>query len=328
MSFGQLRNFSLLFGLVPALAVAQQGEGLLPTQVLVRADSKTDVAPTVSMINLQLNSKAAPLISLTPVQPGSVQIALLIDDGLSRSAGIQLNDLRGFATTLPAGAELMVGYMDNGRVDVVVPFTTDHAAAAEKIRIPLGISGVSASPYFCLSEFVKRWEQGSQEGSSSAHKARFVMMVTNGVDPYNGSDRITNQDSPYVAAAVVDAQRAGVVVSSIYYRDAGFRGGQGSFSGQSYLEQVAEGTGGRLYNMGPIDPVSLAPLLKEFVNDVSESYIATFRADAAAGGREHLVRLKMSSTVPKLKLRHADQVRPGNTEGAPANTAQLSPALP
>ncbi len=42
-------------------------------------------------------------------------------------------------------------------------------------------------------------------------------MLTNGVDPYNGSDRISNQDSPYVAQSVTDAQRAGVSVSSIYY---------------------------------------------------------------------------------------------------------------
>jgi hypothetical protein len=140
-------------------------------------------------------------------------------------------------------------------------------------------------------------------------------MLTNGVDPYNGSTSILNQDSPYVAAAAVDAQRAGVSVSSIYYSDAGFRG-RGSFSGQSYLGQVADATGGTLYNQGSINPVSLKPYFQQFGHDLSETYVATFLADVGTGGKEHLVRIKMSTNIPKLKLRHADNVRPGNLEAA------------
>ncbi len=140
------------------------------------------------------------------------------------------------------------------------------------------------------------------------------MMITNGVDPYNGSVSITNQNSPYVLAAIADSQRAGVSVSSIYYSDRGLRGGNASFSGQSYLQQVADGTGGVSYYQGTINPVSLKPFLSQFQHSISETYIATFGADAAAGGRDHLVRLKVSTSVPKLKLRHPEAVRPGNRE--------------
>ena len=104
-------------------------------------------------------------------------------------------------------------------------------------------------------------------------------------------------------------------MSSIYYSDAGF-GGRGSFSGQSYLTQVAEATGGTLYNIGPINPVSVKPFFQQFAHDLTKTYIATFNADAGAGGREHLIRVKMSTNIPKLKLRHADNVRPGNVEAA------------
>ncbi len=324
MTVTQSALAALLLSTLPCAAYAQGSEGLLPTQMLVRADSKNAVAPTQSTLTLQLNSKSTALASLTPVQPGGVQIALLIDDGLSRGAGIQLNDIRDFATSLPPASELLVGYMQNGTVRVVQPFTTDHAAAANSVRLPQGIPGESASPYFCLSDFVKRWPGVAEDGSSGQRKARFVMMLTNGVDPYNGSDRISNQDSPYVAAAVTDAQRAGVSVSSIYYRDAGFRGGSGSLSGQSYLQQVADATGGQLYNIGPINPVEIKPFFNEFLHDISETYIATFNADAAAGGKQHLVRVKVGSTVPKLKLRHPDEVRPGNLESPVASTAQYS----
>ncbi len=315
---------ALLFGALPLALQAQGDEGLLPTQMLVRTDSKNAVAPTQSTLTLQVNSKVTILTSLTPVKPSGVQIALLIDDGLSRSAGIQLNDIHDFVTSLPAGSELLIGYMENGRVLVVQPFTTDHVTAANTVRLPQGVPGESASPYFCLSDFVKRWPGASEDNPSGGRKARFIMMLTNGVDPYNGSDRITNQDSPYVAAAAFDAERAGVSVSSIYYRDAGFRGGRGSLSGQSYLQQVADSTGGQLYNIGPIDPVSIKPYFNQFLHDISETYIATFDANAAAGGKEHLVRVKLNSTVPKLKLRHAEDVRPGNLESSSGTANQFS----
>ncbi len=302
--------------LLPLTALAQN-EGLVPTQALVRAESKQPVTiPDATAVTLQLNGKSAQLTSLTPVKPSGIQVALLIDDGLSRSAGIQLNDLKNFANQLPPGTEVFVGYMRNGTVEPVVPFTTDHEEAVSKVRLPLGSPGISASPYFCLSEFVRHWpgmNLNEDTGSGAPQKARFVIMVTNGVDPYNGSTSILNQDSPYVAAAAVDAERAGVAVSSIYYSDAGFRG-RGSFSGQSYLAQVADATGGTAYNIGPINPVSLSPYFKQFAHDLSETYVATFTADAGAGGKEHLVRLKMSTNVPKLKLKYPENVRPGNQE--------------
>jgi hypothetical protein len=46
--------------------------------------------------------------------------------------------------------------------------------------------------------------------------------------------------------------------------------------------------------------------------------VATFQADAGAMGRQQLVRLKVNSSIPKLKLRHASTVRPGNREAPPA----------
>ena len=308
-----LTLFAALVTFAP-LASHAQSEGLLPTQTLVRADSKSGAAPTVSSVSLELDSKPTPLTAFTAVQPSSMQVALLIDDGLSRSSGVQLNDIRDFANTLPAGAQLLVGYMSNGHVRIEVPFTPDHGAAAEKIRLPMGIPGQSASPYFCLSDFVKRWPGVAEDSPSQAAKARFVIMITDGVDLYNGSVAISNQDSPYVRTAIADAQRAGVSVSSIYYRDAGIRGGAASFSGQSYLQQVAEGTGGVSYYQGDFNPVSLKPFFHQFEHDLAETYIATFNADSGSAGRDRLLRLKMSTSTPKLKLRHPDAVRPGNQE--------------
>lgn len=301
-------------GLLLIPVVGHTQEGLVPTQALVRAESKQGTVPTAASITVKVENKPTTLTGVAPVPASAVQVALLIDDGLSRSAGVQLNDLQDFVRALPAGSEVLIGYMSNGRVEVVAPFTPDHASAAEKIRLPIGFQGQSASPYFCLSDFVKRWPIAR---TGSTGKARLVMMITNGVDPYNGSTELSNQNSPYVQSAIDDALRAGVSVSSIYYRDAGFRGSDASFSGQGYLKEVADATGGEAYYEGTGSPVSLKPYLESFTRGLAETYVLSFNAGALRGGRGHLVRLTVNTSLPKLKLRHPEEVRPGNVEGAP-----------
>jgi hypothetical protein len=143
-------------------------------------------------------------------------------------------------------------------------------------------------------------------------KARFVLMLSNGVDPYNGSTSIMNQDSPYVNAAITDAQRAGVTVYAIYFGDAGIRGGSADNSGQSYLAQLTQGTGGISLWEGVGNPVSMAPFLGMFQHDIAETYIATFPVPAGKDPQKNLVHVKFSA--PKTKLHAPDEVRPGNVE--------------
>jgi hypothetical protein len=306
-----------LFALTAAPVLRAQ-EGSVPTQALIQLDSKNPQPLGVNNVTLKIDNHATAVQAVTQVLPAHAQVALLIDDGLRTSFGRNLQDITAFVNGLPAGIEVLVGYMQNGGIAVAQPFTTDHAAAAAKLRIPFGSPGMSASPYFCLSEFTKHWPGPSNEGArnsevlgamgpaASTRKARFVLMITNGVDPYNGSTSILNQNSPYVDTAVRDAQRSGAAIYSIFFTDAGFRGGRGNFSGQSYLAQVADATGGTAYFEGNSNPVSLLPFFKQFEKAISETYVATFDAS----GRD-LVRIKASTDLPKTHLRTADQVRPG-----------------
>jgi hypothetical protein len=115
-----------------------------------------------------------------------------------------------------------------------------------------------------------------------------------------------NQNSPYVDAAVQDAQREGTPIYSIYFTDAGY-GRRGGFSGQNYLSEIADGTGGvSLYN-GTGNPVSLAPYLAQFQDAVMNSYVATFSVDS----NKKQVSLRIASSLPKAKPRIPSTVRPG-----------------
>jgi hypothetical protein len=306
-----MTRYLLALALIATTATAVPQEGSTPTQVLLAVNSKTPAAPTAQNVTIKVDNRITPTLNISPVAPNHLQVALLIDDGLRTSVGRELNSLREFITGLPSGTEVLVGYMQNGRVVPASGFTANLAAAAQTLRIPSGLAGSSASPYFCLSDLVKNWPssetQTAPQSGQPAHKARVVLMITNGVDPYNGSTSILNQNSPYVESAVSDAQRAGVPVYSIYFSDAGFGRNRGSFSGQSYLLQLAQGTGGTAYYQGTGNPVSMAPYLKQFTNALAETYVATFPVD----GNKKMVSLKLSTTLPGTKLQAQTQVRPG-----------------
>lgn len=308
----------LTSALTLGLTAQGQREGLLPTQALVNVDAKSTPPEGASALTVQVNDHKEALSAWAPVDPANAQVALLIDDGLRERVGRELDSLRSFLKTMAPGVEVMVGYMQYGHVVADQAFTTDHAQAASALHLPEGMPGMSASPYLCLSDFVKHWP--SSGGSSSVgmggvqaqRKARFILMLTNGVDPYNGSTSVMNQGSPYVDAAVSDSQRAGVAVYAIYFGDAGIRGGSADNSGQSYLAQLTQGTGGVSLWEGVGNPVSMAPYLDQFQHAIAETYVATFLAPTGKDPQRDMARVKFSAA--KTKLHAPELVLPGNQE--------------
>jgi hypothetical protein len=287
----------------PALAQEVPQEGLVPTTALINVESKNPVQIDPHALTLQVNGRDTPINSVRSASSGNIEIGILIDDGLRSSFSQQLSEIASFINSLPRNAKVLIGYMQNGTVRSTGHFSADHQEITKQLRITMSVPGSSASPYFCLSDFVKHWP--SQEPA-----ARFVLMLTNGVDPYNGRPSIMNQNSPYVEAAQNDSQRAGVAVYSIYFPDSGFRGARGSFSGQSYLQQVGDATGGMLFNSGTIPPVSIAPYLNQFGRAINTSYEVGFNANVG-GKRDTLTRIRVKSNQPGVKIRAPQAVRPG-----------------
>ena len=294
---------SAVLTLWPALLAAQA-----PARAVLTVTSKGAAVLTPASIEVDINGHAAPVQSVDKLAPEQTQVALLLDDGLRTSIGRQFSDIEQFINGLKPGVEVMVGYMQNGRVVTAQAFTADHAAAAKTLRLPFSTAGVSASPYLCLSDFVQHWSKAEAAYGTPAQtptrKTRFVLMLTNGVDPYNGSTSPLNQDSPYVTSAANDAQRAGVAVYSIYFPESGIRGGQAAFSGQSYLAQVAETTGGEAFNQLRGNPPSLTPFFNDFLGALDQTYVATFNAPETKG----LASLRVKTKVNGLKVRASKQI--------------------
>ncbi|MGC9197552.1 MAG: hypothetical protein ACP5E5_01280 [Acidobacteriaceae bacterium] len=279
-------------------------EALLPTTATITVDTKADVPLDPRKLRLQVGRDVVPITSVTPINPPATQLAILIDDGLRGSFDNQLSDLAEFINELPPGVQVLLGYMRNGIVLGMHHFTTDHQAVVATMRIPIEIAGVDASPYFTLSQFVKQWP-------SNTPGPRFVLMITNGIDPYNGSTSLMNQDSPYVQAAQEDAERAGVAVYSIYWGQDWPRRARGSLSGQSYLAQVGDATGAESYNIGIITPPDLMPYLKQFKQAIAHSYVIGFQLPATKVKPDTLVHIKLTTSQHGVKLHAPHNVHPG-----------------
>jgi hypothetical protein len=225
-----------------------------------------------------------------------LELFLLLDDAAGSSLGSQLQDLRRFINSQPATTRIGVGYMRNGTVDIVQNLTNDHNKAATSLRLPSGDPGVNASPYFSVSDLIKGWPDSPVR--------REILMVSDGIDRYG----IGGASDPYVDQAVEQAQRAGIVIFSIYSPGADHFGH--TFWrinwGQNYLSQLSDQTGGESFYLGSGPPVSLSPYLDDLGRRLLHQYLLTFLAKPAR--KAGMQGVKLRTEVSNAELVAADSV--------------------
>jgi hypothetical protein len=220
----------------------------------------------------------------------ALQLYILIDDALPAALSDQFGDLRQFIASQPATTEIGVGYLRYGSVQITQAPTADHGRAASAFRIPLGTPGQSPSPYMSLSDLIgKKWP--------ASNARREVLLISSGVDLYY---RQADLDDPYLNSAIADAQRAGVILYTIYWGDAhGIgRGPWSTTMAQGYLTRLTDETGGESWFEGLGNPVSLQPFLDDLNARLGDQYRITF----ASSGRAGLQRVRVTTEVPGVKL--------------------------
>ncbi len=223
---------------------------------------------------------------------------LLDDDSTSVTLGTQLGDIRQFILAQPSSTKIGVAYMRNGIAWIAQQPTSDHALAAKALRLPYGMASANGSPYFSLTDLVKRWPKSNSR--------REVLMISDGYDRYYGQNDLLDPD---LIAAIHDVQRAGIVVSTIYNPGVGTyrRSFFSTYWGQVYLAQVADRTGGQAYYIGFSGPaVAFAPFLNDLSNRLSHQYLLSFLAEPEK--KAGLEPVKLVSEVPHTKLVAADRV--------------------
>ena len=298
-----MRWFRISLLALTALPLAAQNvpSGGVPVNLIVTVEPRHGAeAPTIDApdVLVYVKHERAKVTEWTPLQGGraGLQLFLLIDDSSSTELGSQLEDLRQFILSQPNTTEIGVAYMQNGTASILQNLTSDHAQAAKALRLPLGRAGASASPYFALGDLIKRWP--------AAKTPREVLMVTDGIDRYWGS----GPDDPYVSSTIDQAQRASVVVFSIYMPGAGHLGHSywRTNWGQNYLSQLSEETGGESYYIGLGAPVAFSPYLEDLARKLGRQYSLGFLAqpDKKAGFQQVTVKTE----APNVDLVSADRV--------------------
>jgi hypothetical protein len=263
---------------LPGFAAAQE-EGAnsgVPVQMVVTAEPKHgNDLPQITQQDVIVNQghDRRPVTGWVQATGphAALELAILIDDSSGFQFGSQMDDIRAFISEQPPTTLVAVGYMQNGTVNLGQNFTQDHAAAAKSLRLPQGFAGAEASPYFSLSEFVKKWP------ANPSVPRREVLMITSGIDTFYGG----GYPDPYVDTATQDAQCAGVVVFSIYTPGAGHFAHTywRIYWGQNYLAQLSEETGGESYYfLGGQAPVAFEPYLNQMAQRLTRQFLLTFLA--------------------------------------------------
>ncbi len=228
----------------------------------------------------------------------ALELVIMLDDGSNASLGTQLQDLRKFIDAQPASTKIGIAYMQNGIAKIEQNLTSDHALAAKALRLPMGIRGANGSPYFSLTDLIKRWPESTAR--------REVLMASDGIDRYYGTGDMLD---PYLEDAIDDAQRAGILVSAIYTPGVGHFGHSywQTYWGQLYLAQVADKTGGESYYIGfNGPPVSFTPYLDDLTQRLNHQYFLEFLAKPPK--KAGLQQVKLRTEVHNVDLVSADKV--------------------
>lgn len=287
--------------LVPAVSAQQASGAGVPSRLLVTVEARHgSTVPVINREDVVVNEgrDRDQVTGWTPLQgdQARLELVILIDDGLNTTVGSQFSDLQKFIVAQPTTTAIGIAYMREGTAAITQNPTTDHAQAAKALRLPLGNRGVSPSPYLSLTNLIKR--------RPDQQVRREVLMITDGVDALNGG----GPENPYLDQAIAAAQKAGVIVYSIYERGTGHFGH--SFWrinwGQNYLSQLSDETGGESYGLMIGNPVSFGPYLEDLTQKLTHQYLLTFVAkpEKKAGERK----VKLTTEVPNADLVSADQV--------------------
>jgi hypothetical protein len=260
---------AFVFAVLPSVLHAQATAPV--TTVVTVLGPKYTAPPPLTKDDLIVFSgkKRLPVTGFTPAvaDRAPLQLALLIDDANNPNLGLQFNDIKNFITSQSKNTAVGIFYAQFGTAQPAAQFSTDHAAVATKLRLPLGrLSGGSPSIYLSASDLIKRWPNTGAR--------REVLLIASGVDYLQPGVVDT-----YLDQAIDDAQRAGVVFHSIYTGP--FRLGR-SFRGeiaQSNLSRITSESGGAAFFEGLSTPVSFAPYLNQLDMILRNQYWLTVNVE-------------------------------------------------
>jgi len=194
-------------------------------------------------------------------------LAILVQDDLATSISSEAKRIADFIRNQPGGSRVMVGYIQQGTLQIRRKFTNELDRAADSVRPPLGLA--SASPFNPFVEII----EGLRRFDSQPLGRRAMIVISDGLDVSRGADSSTPSQSLDLQRAITEAQRRSVAIYSIYVPSVASAGQVLGLNGQSCLERLSSETGGRAFFQGNSAPVSFEPFFRD-INDLMGKQIA------------------------------------------------------
>jgi hypothetical protein len=293
----------MLLGAAPGFSQNndQRGVGRAIVTLLPKHEGGSPLQLSEKDLTAKIGGSQATITNWKPLRTpeDKLEFVLLIDSSALTSLGTQFNSIAHFINGLPAGTKASIAYMENGRAVLGGELSADHARVLRELHLPGGSSGSDANIYFCLSDLAKHWP------STDRSARREVLMVTDGIESYHQE---FDPADPYVMAAIDDSIRAGMVVYSIFWQNQGSAdlATYENSTGQTYLLELAQATGGRSFWQGMGNPVSFVPFLDELTRRIQNQYELDFSTHFEGKARIEVLKLKLK--VPGTEVDAPQQV--------------------
>ncbi|HXZ11885.1 MAG TPA: hypothetical protein VEG64_05795 [Candidatus Sulfotelmatobacter sp.] len=227
----------------------------------------------------------------------ALELAILIDEADRVDLGIQFGDLTAFIKSQPRTTGIGIFYANNGTIQAASQFSPDHDAVAKSLRMPFGTFGAYASIYLSLSDLISRWPVTGAR--------REILLISDGIDRFRG-----DPFSPDVDSALEHAQKAGVIIHTLYATGVG-RAARNSFRvsyGQSNLAKIADGTGGEAFFQGLLTPISFAPFLQQLDMVLKNQYFLTFASERSKKEKGELKTFRVRTEQRNVEISHEDKI--------------------
>lgn len=237
------------------------------------------------------------ILSIRSVVDAPLALAILIQDDLSSSFNLQINDLKKFIRSLPRGSRVMVGYMRGGTLQIRQRFTDDLERAAGSLRIVASSSSVAPrNPYDSVIDALNRFD-------ALPAGRRAMLLISDGLDSSQGTANSTPSQSLDLERAIARAQRRSVAVFSIYNPASLTEGNNGRLilNGQGSLEKIADETGGRAFFQGSIAPITYERFFRDLTLLLNRQFLLSYLSTHMKRGYH---RVEVTSTNPAVKVEH------------------------
>lgn len=239
------------------------------------------------------NNEQQTILSIRSVTNTPLHIAVLLQDNLSTSVNLQLEEIKTFVKRLPPDSRVMVAYLRSGTIQITQKFTTDLAKAAGSIRAVTSSAALAPnSPYEGVQEVLDRFD-------ALPTGRRAILMVSDGLDISNPSPG----QSIELDNAILKAQRRSVAVYSFYSSATLTQNGNSAaiLNAQGLLNRLSEETGGRAFFQGTISPINFEPFFKELNLSLNRQFAVTYLSTHPKKG---YYKVQVTSTNPEVKIEH------------------------